>query len=273
MTLELSQLLPLLGAVLVASVLGSVHCAGMCGGLVLFAVGADPAKTPRRIPLHVAYHAGRGIAYTFLGLMAGSIGAAVEFSGRQAGFQQTGAMLAGGAMIAFGGIALLRVVGLRAGNLPLPKRWTQLVERGHRAAFAMPATPRAWVVGLLTPLLPCGWLYAFALAAAGTGSAVFGALVLAAFWIGTLPLMVPLGAGLQFLTGPLRRRVPAITAVIVVVLGVLTTMGRISLPTMSVESDATLTSVEHVRSLNPSDLPCCNGNGTTVGASAETTEP
>lgn len=267
MVFDPSQLVPLLGAVLVASVLGSAHCAGMCGGLVLFAVSADHEQKPRRCrSLHVAYHAGRGLSYAMLGLLGGGIGAAVEFGARQAGFQRTGAILAGSAMIAFGLIALLRVAGVRAGSLPLPKAWTGMIERGHRVAFAMPALPRAWAVGLLTALLPCGWLYAFALTAAGTGSALFGMLVLLAFWAGTLPLMVSLGAGLEFLTGPMRRRVPAVTAVIVVLLGVLTAMGRISMPTMPVESSATVSAVDHVRSLDPRALPCCNESPGVVNA-------
>jgi hypothetical protein len=257
------DMLALAGAVLVASVVGSMHCAGMCGGLVLFAVGAD-GKLTKRLPLHVGYHAGRGIAYALLGVTAGSIGAAVDFSGRFAGFQRTAALIAGGAMIVFGLIALGRAMGVAAGRLKLPAIYTRLVERGHRFALSLPPTRRAWAVGLLTPLLPCGWLYAFAITAAGTASPFWGAVVLAAFWAGTLPVMVTVGAGLQALTGPLRSRLPVITSVLVVLVGLMTVAGRVTIPTFVPDSVANAqptdvqAAIDQVRSLDSGEMPCCN---------------
>lgn len=50
---------------------------------------------------------------------------------------------------------------------------------------------------------------------------------MAVFWTGTLPVMLSLGAGLQRLTGPLRARLPVVTAATVVVLGLLTISGRL----------------------------------------------
>ena len=72
---------------------------------------------------------------------------------------------------------------------------------------------------MLTGFLPCGWLWAFVVAAAGTGSALGGALVMAVFWLGTVPAMT----GVLALGGPaaiwLRRRMPAVTAIALIVLG------------------------------------------------------
>ncbi|USN99952.1 MAG: sulfite exporter TauE/SafE family protein [Phycisphaeraceae bacterium] len=263
------DMLTLAGAVLVASVLGSTHCAGMCGGLVLFAVGAD-GKLRRHIPLHAAYHAGRGITYTLLGVVAGSIGAAVDFSGRFAGFQRSASLIAGGAMIVFGLVALVRALGFKLAHAKLPARYTKLVEKGHRFALGLPPIQRAWAVGLLTTLLPCGWLYAFAITAAGTASPFWGGMVLLAFWVGTLPMMVTLGAGLQALTGPLRSRLPFVTALIVIAVGLLTVLGRIGLPSFVPESVARMQptsvreSIDQVRSLDSSDLPCCNAPPGTI---------
>lgn len=260
------DMLTLAGAVLGASLLGSTHCAGMCGGLVLFAVGAD-GQYRKRAGLHLAYHGGRGIAYTLLGAAAGSVGAAVDFSGRFAGFQRSAALIAGAAMIAFGGIALLRALGVSAGRWRLPARYTGLVERGHRAALALPPSQRAWAVGLLTPLLPCGWLYAFAITAAGTASPFWGGVVLASFWAGTLPVMVAVGAGLSALTGPLRERLPLITALIVIAVGMFTVMGRVSLPSFVPESTVLAQpagvrgAIERVRALDAHEMPCCNAEG------------
>lgn len=263
------DMLTLAGAVLVASVIGSTHCAGMCGGLVLFAVGAD-GKLHKRLPLHVAYHLGRGITYTLLGVVAGAVGAAVDFSGRYAGFQRSAALIAGGAMILFGLIALVRALGLKLGPARLPTRYTKVVEQGHRFALGLPPVRRSWAVGLLTAFLPCGWLYAFAITAAGTASPLWGALVLVSFWLGTLPMMVTVGAGLQALTGPLRARLPLITSIIVVAVGLMTVLGRVGLPSFVPESVATAQptsvqeAIEQVRALDPDDLPCCNAPAGTI---------
>ncbi len=74
-------------------------------------------------------------------------------------------------------------------------------------------------MGAITGLIPCGWLWAFVITAAGTGSPVSGALVMLAFWLGTVPAMV----GLLAFAGPvlarLRARMPAVTAVALIALG------------------------------------------------------
>ena len=89
-----------------------------------------------------------------------------------------------------------------------------------------PPVVRATVVGLLSGVLPCGWLWAFVVTAAGTGSALGGVMVMAAFWAGTVPVLLALGLGAQILSVPLRRHIPAITAVILVALGLYAIIGR-----------------------------------------------
>ena len=61
--------------VLVVSLLGSLHCAGMCGPLVAVAV-ADRTVTSNgmRALLNVAYHGGRLVTYTLVGVICGIIG-------------------------------------------------------------------------------------------------------------------------------------------------------------------------------------------------------
>ena len=56
-------MIALIGAVLVASLLGSLHCAGMCGAFVAFAVIGSPGHQPSRVALNTAYNLGRLITY------------------------------------------------------------------------------------------------------------------------------------------------------------------------------------------------------------------
>lgn len=85
---------------------------------------------------------------------------------------------------------------------------------------------RAWLTGLVTTLLPCGWLYVFVATAGGAGSVRGGMLVMAAFWLGTVPALVAVGLGAQRLFAPLRVRLPMLSPAIVLVMGLLTISGR-----------------------------------------------
>lgn len=234
---NLTTMLPLIGAVLGASLLGSLHCAGMCGGLLLFALGSQGPDGSqggyRRARLQCAYHGGRLLTYTLLGVVAGAVGSAINFGGSYIGLQRAAAIVAGTLMVAFGAITLARLRGVQIKRAPVPAALRRMVERAQGAAFALSPFKRALTIGLLTTLLPCGWLYAFAFTAAGTASPLWGGLTMATFWVGTLPVMVSLGAGIQLLTGPLHARLPLVTASAVVVVGVMTAMGRLHAPEMS----------------------------------------
>lgn len=239
----------LISGVLVASLIGSPHCVGMCGGLMLFALGSpesngEPAcrATPRGA-LQAAYHGGRLASYLALGAAAGGVGAAVDFGGRYAGAQRAAAVLAGTMMITFGLLLLARAAGIRTGRVRLPGWVTRRLEHAHRAAFALRPVPRAGLVGIMTALLPCGWLYAFAFTAAGTGSVIWGMAVMGAFWFGTVPLMALLGTGIRLVTGPLHQRLPLMTGLLVTGAGVYTALGRLQAPEMSREALGVTTGV------------------------------
>jgi hypothetical protein len=95
-----------------------------------------------------------------------------------------------------------------------------------------PPVARAALTGLLTTLLPCGWLYTFVVTAGGTGSAIAGAGVMVAFWIGTVPMLLAVGFGAQRVLGPFARRLPLAAAALVLVLGLLSIAGRVHAPAM-----------------------------------------
>lgn len=224
-------MIPLLSAVLIASLLGSVHCAGMCGGFMLFAVGASAPGNPRsKGLLHSAYHFGRLTTYCALGAVAGATGAALDIAGDAVGLQRIAASVAGALMILFGLTAILRSAGVSLPRPPMPAALVRIVQSAHRHAADSPPVVRALTVGLATTLLPCGWLYAFAATAAGTAHPVTGALTMAVFWVGTLPVMAALGVGLAALAGPLRKRLPLATACLIMVVGFYTLFARISVP-------------------------------------------
>ncbi len=250
-------MIALYGAVLAASLLGSLHCAGMCGGFVAFYAGADQSAGLSRIASHTAYNGGRLVAYGLLGAAAGALGAALDLAGAAAGLQRGGALVAGGLMILWGLMMLLQIRGLQIGAR-LPSGIQRLLGRLLGGIGGKPPVIRALTLGLLSALLPCGWLYAFAITAAGTGHPALGSLVMAAFWLGTVPVMLGLGFGVQFLAGPLRRHLPLVSALVLIAIGAYTVIDRAAIP---VERFARLKSAvaldRGTETQNPWELPCC----------------
>ena len=242
---------PLALAVLSASLVGSPHCAGMCGPFCALAVSGKSGASAAL--LHAAYHLGRLATYVAVGAAAGALGQLLDIASALAGLQPVALAFAGGAMVLFGVAELSRLrqwpLGLGAfGRWRPPRAWTNLVRAGQRFAARRAALPRALVIGLLTTLLPCGWLYAFVVTAAGTGGPLRGAAVMAVFWVGTLPVLLALGIGARRLAGALGDRLPALTAAALVAVGLVTLSGRLSL-------SATELATEVVAEAQPGDTP------------------
>lgn len=217
----------LLLAVLGASLLGSVHCAAMCGGFVCLYAGTGAARHTGAAP-HAAYNGGRLVSYLALGAIAGSIGQGVDRVGSVAGIGRLAAIVAGALMVIWGGSTLLAALGVRIPQAAAPRAlqaaMTSLLVRFRNHSPAA----RGLATGLLTTLLPCGWLYVFVATAGGTGHVVDAMAVMLFFWLGTLPMMVTLGVGAQRIFGAFQRRLPLVGAGAAVVLGLLSMAGRVT---------------------------------------------
>ncbi|MBX3420737.1 MAG: sulfite exporter TauE/SafE family protein [Pirellulaceae bacterium] len=260
----------LVTAVVTASVMGSLHCVGMCGPLALWVSGGDrnrPSGLVSWWPTGL-YHVGRWASYAGVGVVVGGVGQLLDWSGDSRGLGPLAARIAGGLMILAGLVALVRFLmpylrnwwmtwigaqrtsqasaaidaprlsspntathRLGDGNqfsyaAPQPSRFTAGLLRLRPIIFQLPLPLRGFVVGLLTALLPCGWLYLFALLAASTGSWWLAAVVMSAFWLGSVPALVGLIAGSRLLVGPIRPVMPVLTGVLMIVAGAYTVAGQ-----------------------------------------------
>ena len=248
----------LLLTVFVASLVGSLHCIGMCGPFVAFYSGADGSGGARRLFSHAAYSGGRLLTYAVFGVAAGAVGAARDVAGSLAGFQRIAAIVAGVTMILWGVLALLQIRGVRifkrgAGT----GRIALVLRRGFSLFSDKPPVVRAGVVGLLSGFLPCGWLWAFVVTAAGTGGALKGAAVMIAFWAGTVPALLAVGLGAQLVSAPLRRHMPAVTALLLVALGLYAILGRPASVSAAIHKHEQM---QHSEVPNPEDAGegCCD---------------
>lgn len=218
-------MITLLGAVFIASFLGSLHCVGMCGPLALVATTSDQARSPMIGPV-LAYHVSRLLGYVILGSIAGLLGAAVQTTGDWLGLQQSAARIAGGTMALLGCLMVLR---LATGNTPhflLPQGLQSLFSRLHHFARVQSPWMKAATIGALTIFLPCGWLYAFLITAAATATLWGGAAVMSMFWIGTLPSLSVMLFSAHLLTQRFRRQLPWVSALLLVVVGFYTMSHR-----------------------------------------------
>lgn len=217
----------LVASVFAAGLLGSVHCAAMCGSFACLASGGDASPGRAALRSSAAYNLGRLLSYAALGSLAGAAGAGLDRAGAVAGLTRPAAIVAGVLLIVWGLATLLATLGVRVPVLDVPPALAGRVAGALRAVQSRPPAVRGVAIGALSAALPCGWLYAFVAAAGGTGSPLRGAAVMALFWAGTLPVMASLGLGLQRLAGPLRTRLPLVTAVAVVAIGLLSIAGRL----------------------------------------------
>lgn len=168
-------------AALIAGLVTSLHCTGMCGPLacMLLPVKRD-AGSADATTVSVVYHLTRLLGYTTLGAIAGGVGR-VPRGLLSEGFLTWMPWL----LVVF----FIAVATRLDSRLPRPgwlSRWTFRLQSRMRGRSR---TQMAAAMGFFTPLLPCGPLYFLIALSAISGSAVRGAEFMLAFGIGTVPLL------------------------------------------------------------------------------------
>jgi uncharacterized protein len=205
---------------LVLGVAGSVHCAAMCGPLMVALRQQAWGDPPR---LAVGYHGARIAIYAFFGAIAGGLGSAVA----SGGFGRVLSIVAGGVLVlmAFSRLGW-HVPGLGATAGRLVGRGLSVARR-HRETHPMVG---ALIAGALNGLLPCGLAYAALTGAAGLASPGLGAASMAAFGLGTTPML----AAIWLSAGPLvvwpRTRLRAVAPIVLAIAGVLLITRGVSTP-------------------------------------------
>jgi len=167
------------------------HCIGMCGGIVLAysTIKIEPKSSKvSQGTAHILYSLGRVFTYSILGAIFGALGGVVTFSNTA---NATLLIIAGVAMILaglslMGKIKFLTLVEHSFSSSPLYKSaFKRVLNSKSNLSF--------FILGMLNGLLPCGFVYFFAITAASTASPFYGALVMAIFGLSTIPAMFSLG--------------------------------------------------------------------------------
>lgn len=167
------------------------HCIGMCGGIVVAYsnLKVNP-KSPKlsQAYSHLLYSLGRVLTYTLLGGIFGALGGVVLFSNSANGILL---IVAGVAMI-LAGLSLMGKIKF----LTLIEHSflsSELYKNSFRTLLGSKSRSSFFILGMLNGLLPCGFVYFFAIAAASTADPLYGALVMALFGLSTIPALFAMG--------------------------------------------------------------------------------
>jgi sulfite exporter TauE/SafE len=191
-------------------VAGSVHCLGMCGGVVSAFTFAIPKGQPHW-PYVSGYNFGRILSYSIAGAITGVLGQLFSHQVNQ-------------------GIIILQFVSavfLFALALYIGQWWsglTQLEKLGGRLwkhiqpwskrFIPFPTPLHAVPYGMIWGWLPCGLVYSTLTWSLASGSAINGAAIMLCFGLGTLPAIFVMAAGIQrlkhLLSHALTRKIMAL---------------------------------------------------------------
>ena len=179
-------------SIITIAFLGSFdHCVGMCGGIVIAysstKIKSDWTKKIQAIA-HLLYSFGRVTTYTILGALFGLVGGVVTFDNLTSGIFLiiTGLMMVLVGLSLMGKIKFLTILEHSCSKSPLYQSTFKSL-LGSQSLFSF------YLLGMLNGLLPCGFVYVFAITAASTGSALWGAFVMLIFGLSTIPALFSLG--------------------------------------------------------------------------------
>jgi len=190
----------------ILGLIGSVHCAGMCGPLSI-ALPGDPRKN-RFLFGRVAYNSGRVFTYSLLGVVFGLLGKSLFLAGLQRWFSIIlGIVLLAGLFIKGRALAVRFI-----------SAWVDRIKTSMGSLLRRRSITASFAFGACNGLLPCGLVYVACAASAAVGSVPGGIAYMAAFGLGTFPMMLALSlSGRMFpfkFRLRLQRLIPASVCVI-----------------------------------------------------------
>lgn len=204
-------------ALFMLGLLGTGHCIGMCGPLVV----ALPGQTGR-LTAHLAYHAGRLFSYGIIGAAMGAAGGGLVRLAAVVGGNplvwvtrvQVGISLVAGIFLLFFGLSRLGLVA--------EPQWLAIAAPhrlpGWRRLMARPGGRRSnaelFLLGMLLGGLPCGLSYAAFARALSGAHGLTGAAMALIFGLGTLPGLLAVGAGAAIFLNRFRRQADMLAGLI-----------------------------------------------------------
>ncbi len=212
----------ILFSALVIGLMGSFHCAGMCGPIAI-ALPLHGNTIAQKIFGGALYNLGRTLTYGIMGAIFGLLGQGLHMIG----FQQKISVLMGAIMI----ISVL-FPKLFKNQYSMDKSWLKVVGKLKKTIarmFSIRSFQSLFFIGMLNGLLPCGLVYMAIAGAIGMGGVVEGSLYMILFGLGTIPMLLGISLAGNVLSLAVRNKINKLIPVLVVVVGLLFILRGLSL--------------------------------------------
>ena len=178
----LFNMLTIFIAAFTMGIIGSFHCVGMCGPLALSLPISNDNFQSKFFGAFL-YNVGRVTTYASFGLVFGLIGKSLVLFG----FQQWLSIILGGIIIVL--LVLPKLFPHLNKKLNFTNSFFEKLRPAIGRLFFKKNQSSLFAIGLLNGLLPCGLVYIAIAAAVATGGLGSSVLFMAAFGLGTLPVM------------------------------------------------------------------------------------
>ncbi len=196
-----------------AGILTGFHCISMCGGFVVSYTAKNALNGHKSFRQHLVYGGAKVISYAIIGGIFGLIGGFIAFNAGLRGIVAIGA----GLFMIFYALNMFGLKFFRKFQIN-PKFLTKAASNASAKAKGPYQGP--FFTGLLNGLfIACGPLQAMYLYAAGTGNFFMGMASLAAFGLGTLPVMLGFGSLATVISHKTTAKILKFSAIIVLILG------------------------------------------------------
>ena len=193
---------------------GSLHCAGMCGPITI-ALPLNNRSWFSRISGGLLYNFGRTVTYGLLGAIFGLAGMGLAL----VGLQQWVSIILGVIMILSILIPRLGNIGKRIAGTT--EKLTDNLKKPLIRLFKLRTYRSLFLIGLLNGFLPCGLVYIAVAGALVMSEYYQGALYMIFFGLGTIPMLLAISVAGNVISQKLRSRLTKAIPFIVILLGIL----------------------------------------------------
>lgn len=194
--------------------LGSIHCVGMCGPLVMALPLVDKQGFQKFLAIAL-YHIGKMGSYAMLGIIFGLLGSQFPMYL----LQQNLSVVIGLIMLLY--VLYVFVFVLKSKHIVNLNFLYQPIVSLLTIMFKQKSTAIFLLIGFLNGLLPCGMVYLALTSALATQHVLQGGLLMLFFGLGTAPALLLVSFGGQLISLSARRKFQSWLPVFIVTMGLI----------------------------------------------------
>lgn len=192
---------------------GSLHCVGMCGPLAIAFCGTNHDSASQKLVSGLGYNIGRTITYAMLGLVFGLLGSFFFV----ADIQKALSIVLGGILV----FSFMMSIDIDAqiNTIPVIKKVYDRLRIALSNLYNHAKKYPPIVLGIANGLLPCGLVYLALTGALATGDIYEGMMFMTLFGLGTIPMLLSLVLGFNYMSGSLRSKFRKVLPYVTLFLG------------------------------------------------------